>query len=187
VTTTAMRVARHRRGLWAGLAISASVHVAVLTGVYVPGVGPTEDDGRDAATRVDDFDALELVTLREPAPVDLTSVRPSDATNSAGSASAPTPEAPGRPSLSEMLAHLSPASVAATTPETGRPVVTFRDLEPVAQTDAMLAVLALGGGLQNGEEDEGGGWSALLGGIAAALSGGGQCPTPGGVGPMILR
>lgn len=187
MTTKAMRLARQRRALWAGMAISASVHVAVLTVVYVPGVGPTEDDGRDARTWIDEFEAVELVAISDLAPSDPTSVRPTDANSSSGAAPTPSVEATSRPSLSEMLADLSPASVAATVPETGRPVVTFRDLEPVAQTEAMFAAFAYGGGLRDGEEDEGGGWSAFLGGIAAALSGGGQCPTPGGVGPMILR
>lgn len=187
MTTKAMRLARQRRALWAGFAISAAVHVAALTVVYVPGVGPTEDDGRDARTWVDEFEAVELVALLEPTPADPTSIRPTETNSASGSAPTPSVRATGRPSLSDMLAELSPASVAATVPETGRPVVTFRDLEPVAQTDAMLAAFAYGGGLKDGEEDEGGGWSAFLGGIAAALSGGGQCPTPGGVGPMILR
>lgn len=187
MTDKAIRIARQRRALWTGMAISASVHVAALTVVYVPGVGPTEDDGRDAQTWVNEFEAVELVAIADPTPADPTSIRPTDANSASGSAPRPSVEATSRPSLSEMLTDLSPASVAAMVPETGRPVVTFRDLEPVAQTEAMFAAFAYGGGLQDGEEDEGGGWSAFFGGIAAALSGGGQCPTPGGVGPMILR
>ncbi len=186
--TNAKRVAAHRRALWMGLGISAAAHVAALTVIAVPGVGPTEDGGRDAKTVYEDtFEAVELVELAETTPSIPASIRPSETDAASGAQPTPSVDAPSRPSLTDRLADLAPASVSAPVPDTGRPVVTFRDLEPVSQTAAMMAAYAYGGGLQDAEEDEGGGWSAFLGGISAALSGGGHCPTPGGAGPMILR
>jgi hypothetical protein len=184
MTTTAMKVRRHRRGLWAGIVFSACVHVVALTSVYVPGVGPTEDDGRDAETRISEFDAIELVALPQPAP---SPIRPADPPSPSPAPPAPTRQENSQPSLSEMLADVSPASIAPAPPGTSRPVVTFRDLEPVAQIDPRVAALAYAGSLAAGEDDETSGWSALLSGIASALSGGGQCPTPVRAGPMILR
>lgn len=184
--SNAKRVAQHRRALWAGLGISASAHVAALTVIVVPGFGPTEDGGRDARTVYEDtFEAMEVVELAEVTPAIPASIRPSESDAASGAQPNPSVEATSRPSLSELLADLAPASVSAAAPDMGRPVVTFKNLEPVSQTDAMMAALAYGGGLQDGEEEEGGGWSSFLGGISAALSGGGHCPTPGG--PMILR
>jgi hypothetical protein len=68
-------------------------------------------------------------------------------------------------------------------PDGSRPVVTFRDLERVSQSEAMLAQFVYGAG--DDEQGEGGGFGSLLGRIGLALSGGGHCPTPAG--PMILR
>jgi hypothetical protein len=187
MTTKATRIAQHRRALWAGLGISAGVHVAALTVMVVPGFGPTEDGGRDAKTLFQpEFEAVEVIELAENTPAVPASIRPSETDAASGATPTPSVEAPSRPSLEERLADLAPASVSASAPDMGRPVVTFRDLEPVAQDAMLMAALAYGGGLQDGEEEEGGGWSAFLGGISAALSGGGHCPTPG-AGPMILR
>ncbi len=182
----ATKAALHRRALYTGLGLSATAHLAVLTVVTVPGLGPTDDGGRDARTvYVDDFEAIEVVAVAEQAPAVPASIRPSETDAASGAQPTPSVEATSRPSLEERLADLAPASVSVAAPETGRPVVTFRDLEPVSETQVLMALAAFGGGLQDGEEEEGGGWSAFLGGIAAAISGGGHCPTPGG--PLILR
>jgi hypothetical protein len=184
--SNARNAAQHRRALSAGLGISAAVHVAVLTVVAVPGFGPTEDGGRDARTvYVDEFDAIEVVEVAEATPSVPASIRPTEADAASGAQPNPSVETTSRPSLAERLADLAPASVSSAAPEMGRPVVTFKDLEPVSETRALMALYAYGGGLQDGEEEEGGGWSSFLGGIAAAISGGGHCPTPGG--PLILR
>lgn len=187
MATKASRIAQHRRALWTGLGISATAHVAALTVIVVPGFGPTEDGGRDAKTVYEDtFEAVEVIELAENTPSVPASIRPTEAESASGAQPTPSVEAVSRPSLEQRLADLAPASVSAVAPDMGRPVRTFRDLEPVAQDAMLMAALAYGGGLQDGEEEEGGGWSAFLGGISAALSGGGHCPTPGG-GPMILR
>jgi hypothetical protein len=187
MATNATRIAQHRRALWAGIGISVTAHVGALTVFVVPGFGPTEDGGRDAVTVYEDtFDAVEVIELAENTPAVPASIRPSETDAASGAQPTPSVEATSRPSLADRLADLAPASVSVVAPDMGRPVVTFRDLEPVAQTEAMMAAFAYGGGLQDGEEEEGGGWSSFLGGISAALSGGGHCPTPG-AGPMILR
>ena len=187
MTSKATKIAQHRRALWAGFGISAGVHVAALTVIAVPGLGPTEDGGRDVKTVYEDtFEAVEVIEIAENTPAVPASIRPTDADAASGAQPTPSVEAPSRPSLEQRLADLAPASISAVSQDTGRPVVTFRDLEPVAQDAFLMASMMYGGGLQDGEEEEGGGWSAFLGGISAALSGGGHCPTPGG-GPMILR
>lgn len=187
MSAKARRIAQHRRALWTGITVSAAAHVAVLVVVTVPGFGPTEDDGRDARTVYEDtFDAVEVIELAQPVPAAPSSIRPSESDAASGAQPTPSIEATSRPSITDRLAELAPASVRVTAPDMGRPLTTFRDLEPVSQNAVMMAALAYGGGLQDGEEDEGGGWSAFLGGISAALSGGGHCPTPGG-GPLILR
>lgn len=186
MTTKASRIAQHRRALWVGLSMSAGVHVAALTVIAVPGTGPTEDGGRDAKTVFEDtFEAVEVIELAENTPAVPASIRPTDADNASGAQPTPSVETTSRPSLEQRLADLAPASVSAVSQDMGRPLVTFRDLEPVAQDAMLMAAMMYGGGLQDGEEEEGGGWSAFLGGISAALSGGGHCPTPGGA--MILR
>ncbi len=176
----AVRIAQHRRAVWAGLTISASAHVVALTVVAIPGTGPTEDDGRDAKTVYEDtFEGIEVVALAEVVPVDPTSIRPTETDAASGAQPTPSVEATSRPSLTERLADLAPASVSVSAPQTGRPIATFRDLEAVSQ-EAFLAGLVRGGGIQDGDEEEGGGWSAFLGGLSAALSGGGHCPVPAG-------
>ncbi len=186
MSSRAKKAALYRKAMSVGLGLSVTAHVAALTIIAVPGQGPTEDGGRDARTvYVDDFEAVEVVELRTETPSAPTSIRPSEAKAASGAQPQPSVEATSRPSIEERLADLAPASVSSSAPEMGRPVRTFSDLEPVSETQVRMAMAAFGGGLVDGEEEEGGGWSSFLGGIAAAISGGGHCPTPGG--PLILR
>ena len=187
MASNATRIARHRRAVGLGISVSVAAHVGALAIVTVP--GPSGEGSESTAPRVyeDEFEAVEVVRLAEatpPAPVTPTATAPSMA---AASTSTPRASAAAAPkSLDDRLAELSMAMPAARTPDAGRPVVTFRDLEPVTTEAAMMAAAAYGAALAEAE-DEGGLWSDILGGISIALTGGGgHCPTPG-AGPMILR
>lgn len=171
----------YRRAMTVGLTASVCVHIAALAIVTIPGAGPGDADPNPNEFVDESFDAMEIVQLRAPVEPSRTSASPIEAVVSAAAGS-PTDVSPTTRSIDEMLADLAPAQLSGAIPDAGRPVVTFSRLEPV-QTQAMLAAFAYGSA--GGEEDEEGGFGALLGRIGLALSGGGHCPTPGG--PLILR
>lgn len=173
----------HRRAFWGGIGVSVSAHVLALSILTMPGADPGA--GEDEADRIaqNDFEAIELIELVDPTPTTETTSAMSTAV--ATGAVAPA-DAPSEASLAEMLSDLRPATMVVSTPQTSRPVVTFRDLRPVSQTAAMMAMFKYGG--EFAEEKDGGGIGGLLSSIGAALSGGGHCPTSGTAsGPLILR
>lgn len=183
-----VRRTRHRRALSAGIGISVAAHVITLAVMTVPGA-PLSETNDSAPTFVDEsFEALQVVQLPEETPsitVSSATVVSAPLSTTRGESGSAASEATV-PSLEQMLAGLTPAQPTVPAPDNGRPIVTFRDLEPVSQSAAMMAQFAYGGAFDAEREEGGGGWSAFLGGIADALSGGGHCPTPS-AGPLILR
>lgn len=183
----AQRNAVHRRAFWGGIAVSVSAHVLALAILTVPGADPGA--GEDEADRIaqNDFEAIELIELADPTPPTETTSAMSTAVATGAVAPADAPaDAPSTASLAERLSDLRPATMVASIPQTSRPVVTFRNLRPVSQTAAMMAMFEYGD--EFAEEENGGGIGGLLSSIGAALSGGGHCPTSGTAsGPLILR
>lgn len=185
-----VRTAKHRKALWYSIGVSAAVHVTALAVITMP--GPVGDDAVDQAQRFVDesFEAIEVIKLVEETPalkVTVASPTVSPSSSTSGASGTPTTVAivATAVAIEQMLADLAPSQPSMPVPDNGRPIVTSRDLTPVSQTDALMAAFGYGGGFESEEEESGGGWSSFLGGISAALSGGGHCPTPGG--PMILR
>jgi hypothetical protein len=187
VISNATKATRHRKALTLGLSISVTAHVAALAIVTVPGAGPGDSDAPRAEVVNDEFEALQVVQLATTAPSDPVQAPRPTATSQGAVVSTPAP-ADAMASIESLLADLAPAQMSVDVPTQGRPVVTFRDLEPVGQTGALMAAIAYGGMFGDGEEEDGGGLGGLLSSIGAALSGGGHCPTPAaGAGPLILR
>ena len=186
MSSGATKTMRHRRALTLGLSISFAAHIAALVMVTLPGAGPGDSDAPRAEVTSNEFEAIEVVQLATTTPSARVQASRPTASSQGAVASTPAPSAVTS-SLDALLADLEPAQMSVDLPTQGRPVVTFRDLEPVGQTGALMASLAYGAMLGEGEE-EGGGLGGLLSSIGAALSGGGHCPTPtAGAGPLILR
>ena len=182
-----VRTIRHRRALSVGIGLSVAVHAGALAVITVPGASIADVDDPTPQFVDESFEALEVVQLAEETPsltMAVASATAAPSSTTSGASGTASSEA-STPSLEQMLADLTPAQPSVPVPDNGRPIVTFRDLEPVSQTAALMAQFAYGGGFDS-EREEGGGWSDFLGGISAALSGGGHCPTPS-AGPLILR
>ena len=172
MASNAERITIHRRALTGGLSISVAAHAVALTLITVPGGGSGEA-GVEAPRRVDDsFDAIEVIAL---------AARPSQPAAPAPPVPDPAPTtATGTPSataLDDLLSDIAPAPATVALPNRSTPVVTLRDLEPIGPSAALTAAL-YGTGALEGEGEEGGGVSGLLGRIGAALAGGAHCPTP---------
>ena len=182
-----VRTTRHRRALSVGIGLSVAAHLVAIAVIAVPG-SPLPDADDPTPRFVDEtFEALEVVQLAEETPaltVSTATAVTAPASTTSGASGAAAPEA-SVPSLEQMLADLTPAQPSVPVPDNGQPIVTFRDLQPVSQSAAMMAQFAYGGGFDSEREEGGGGWSDFLGGIGAALSGGGHCPTPS-AGPLIF-
>ncbi len=183
MSSQALKAARHRKAMAFGITISVGAHVAALAIVTVPGAGPGDAEPTANKFVPESFEAMEIVELQQPTEATQTTASPVESTSSAAPASAVELNTPR--SLEARMADLAPAQLSAAIPETSRPVITFSDLKPVSQADEMLAAFASAYGIDSKDEEDGGGFSGLLGRLGVALSGGGHCPTPGG--PLILR
>ncbi|MEM7414997.1 MAG: hypothetical protein AAF389_05825 [Gemmatimonadota bacterium] len=177
--------ALHRRALGLGLSASIAAHVAVLTIMTIP--APEVGAGDDEADRVTmvPFDGIELVELPEVVEQPVEAPEEVSTADAQGAVARETSDA--SPQLDELLSQMGQVSLTAAVPSTSRPVVTFADLEPVANTAAMMAQFAFEQGLIDDNDEAS--LEGLLGQLGASLSGGGHCPTPGtaGMGPLILR
>lgn len=177
--------AMHRRALGLGLSASVAAHVAVLTIMTIP--APDVGAGDDEADRITmvPFDGIELVELPEVVEPPVKTPEEVSTADAQGAVARETNDA--SPQLDARLSQMGQLNLTAEVPSTSRPVVTFADLEPVANTTAMMAQFAFEQGLiAENDEDS---LEGLLGQLGASLSGGGHCPTPGttGLGPLILR
>lgn len=179
----------HRRALGGGITASIALHAVALTVLTIPAPDAGAGEGESDRIALEPFDAVELIELPEvvESPVEVPQDVPDElATNEAQGAVAPE-MAEASPDVDARLSQMGQVSLTAQVPSTSRPVITFADLEPVANTAAMMATFAFENGLLD-ENDEGD-LEGLLGRLSAELSGGGHCPTPGtaGTGPLILR
>lgn len=178
----------HRRAVAVGLSTSVAAHLALLAVVTFP--APDTGAGEGEADRIvlQPFDGVEWIDVPPvelPEPTDQP-VEVPDEFSTADAEGAIAPEsAAATADFAERLSELGQVSYTAEVPATSRPVVTFGDLEPVTNTAAMMASIAIEQGLLGEEED--GDIEGLLGRLSASLSGGGHCPTPTTVGPVILR
>lgn len=184
----ASKNALHKRAIAVGLSTSVAAHLVVLAVVTIP--APDTGAGEGEADRIV-MEPLEGIEWIDVAPVDLPeltheAVEVPDEVSTADAEGAIAPEsAAASTDFDQLLSELGQVAFTAEVPSTSRPVVTFGDLEPVTNTASVMASIAIQQGLLG--EDEEGDIEGLLGRLSASLSGGGHCPTPGSVGPMILR
>lgn len=185
MATSAANSAMHRKALTLGVGISVVAHVTALAVLNLP--AHDFGSGSGEADRITpEFEAIEVIELADaPAPVVAVTPPVEDVLSTADASGERAPQAePSTSTLTDRLAELGAPSVTAAAVVESRPLITFSDLEPVADTEAMFAAFASAQGLLG--EEEKGGLSGLLGKLGAALSGGGHCPTPS-AGPLILR
>lgn len=177
--TQTTRAGQDRAALSVGLSVSVVVHIAALIVVTVPGAGPGDLDAPRKERPTETFDAIEVVELSQTVPPMVPSPAPRPTASTAG-ATAEIPTAGGETdALEARFAGIAPAQLALNLPQSGRPVVTLRDIDLISDDEALMD--ALYRDLLSGTvplESSGSGLGGLLSSIGSALSGGGHCPTP---------
>jgi len=181
----ASKNAVHRKAVWTGLAVSAAAHVAVLTFMTVPAWDFGAGEGEADRIALTEFEAIDVIQLPTPEPVEPPPPSPDEVATVDAQGAVATEVASAAPNFDQLISELGEVSYTAEVPATSRPVITFADLEPTSNTAAVMASIAIEQGLLG--EDEDGDIEGLLGALSASLSGGGHCPTPETVGPVILR
>ena len=196
MSSNAVRAARHRRSLHAGLAISAAAHIAALAAVTVPGA-PARSQA-DGATRAErPFPALRVVELdvapeASAEPVTATAASAASAVSRstpvrpAAASEAPTPGAvatAAAPSLHALLGALTAANPSGARVDRSRPISPFKRLEAVAGSGGAAADGVTGAA--EAADEERSMWREILDGITISVGAGPYCPVRGG--PLIMR